>query len=102
MPMNSKPVSNVITDTTRSAVPGSVRYTSVADTNVIIVAIRNQACPASGFISVYQMTSYIAAPVGFLERRHDFFAHLARKYRTAGMERAACRQSQQAGHICAA
>src|SRR5688572_14936462 len=99
MPMNSRPVSNVITDTTRSAVPGSVRYTNAADTNVIVMAIRNQACPASGFISMYQMTSYIAAPVGFLEWRYDFFAHLAREYWTAGMECAARRQSQQARHI---
>src|ERR671918_2351936 len=96
MPMNSRPVSNVITDTTRSAVPGSVRYTNSADTNVIIMAIRNQACPASGFIGLYQMTSRLAAPVGFLEWRYDVFAYLARKDWTAGMERAARRQSQQA------
>jgi hypothetical protein len=33
---------------------------------VIIMAIRNQARPASGFMGMYQMTSYIATPVGFL------------------------------------
>src|SRR5688572_19558694 len=102
MPMNSRPVSNVITDTIRSAVPGSVRYASAADTNVIIMAIRNQACPASGFIGLYQMTSCLTTPVGFLEWRYDLFAHLACKDWTAGMERAARRKSQQAGHICTA
>ena len=88
MPMNSRPMSNVIIDTTRSALPGSVKYNRAADTNVISTAIRNQACPASGFIGMYQMTSHIAAPVGFLQWRDDFFAHLANKGWAAGVERA--------------
>lgn len=94
MPMNNNPISNVITDMTRSAVPGSVKNTKAADTTVIIMAIRNHACPASGFMSLYQMTGYFTAPLGFFEWRHDSFTHLTNKGWAAGMERAARRQSQ--------
>ena len=102
MPMNNKPISNVITDMTRSAVPGSVKNINAADTTVIIMAIRNQACPASGFMSLYQMTGYFTAPVGFFKWRHNSFTHLTNKSWAAGVECAARWQSQQAGHICAA
>jgi len=87
VPVNSKPMSKVISDTTRSAVPGSVKYTNSADITMIVIVIRNQARPASGFIDLHQMTSYFAAPVGFLERWHNFFTHLAHKGWATGMER---------------
>jgi len=45
-PLNSKPMSKVISDTTRSAVTGSVKYTNIPDTTMIVMAIRNQARPA--------------------------------------------------------
>lgn len=91
-PMNSKPMISVTTDTTRSAVPGSVKYTNTADVNVRVVAIRNQARPASGFIGRHQMTGYITAPLGFFEQRDNIFAYLACKGWAAGMEWAACWQ----------
>ena len=84
--MNNKPMSNVSSDMTRSAVPGSVKYTKMADANVMIVAMRNQARPASGFIGLHQVASYVAAPVGFLQRWYNFFTYFARKEWTAGME----------------
>jgi hypothetical protein len=90
VPMNNKPMINVITDMTRSALPGSVKYTNAADSNVIVVAIRNQACPALGFMKLHQVTGYVTAPIALFERWHDFFAHLACKERAAGMERATC------------
>ena len=93
MPMNSRPRINVIIDTTRSAVPGLVKNTNTAETNVIVVAILNQACRASGFIGVDEMTSDITAPFGFLEQRHNFFTHFSHIKGTAGMERAARWQS---------
>jgi hypothetical protein len=54
---------------------------------VIVVAIRNQACPASGFISVDEMTGDITAPFGLLEQRHNNYAHFTDIERTARMER---------------
>jgi len=89
VPVNSKPMSRVSSDTTRSAVPGSVKYTNSADITVIMMATRNQERPASGFIYLHQMTGYFAAPVCFLERRHNFFTHLAYKSGATGMERTA-------------
>ena len=86
VPMNNKPMISVITEMTRSAVPGSVKYTNTADTNVIVTAMRNQARPASGFMKLHQMTRGLTAPVGLFEWWHDFFAHLARKDRTTRME----------------
>jgi len=86
--MNNKPMINVITETTRSAVPGSVKYTNTPDTNVRVTAMRNQARPASGFMSLDQMAGGVTAPVSFLQRWHNLFAHLACKDRAAGMERA--------------
>ena len=56
----------MITDTTRSAVPDSVKYTSTADTKVIVVAIRNQARPRSGFMRLHQVTGHITTPARFL------------------------------------
>jgi hypothetical protein len=102
VPMNNKPMSRVSVDTIRSAEPGSVKYTNTADANVIVMAMRNQARPASGFISRHQMTSHITIPVRFLERRYDLFADLAHISRAAGMECATGWQLQQAGHIRAA
>ena len=92
--MNNRPINSVITDTTRSALPGSVKYTSTAETTVIMVAMRNQARPASGFIGVHQVTGCITAPFTSLEQRYNFFTHLAGKDWTAGMERAARWQPQ--------
>jgi hypothetical protein len=91
VPMNDKPMINVITETTRSAVPGSVNKISAADINVIVVAMRNQARPASGFMRVHQMTGDITSPVRSLQRRHYVLAYLSDEHRAAGMERAACR-----------
>src|SRR5688572_11369432 len=102
VPLNNKPMSKVMMDTIRSAVPGSVTYTSTADTSVIVMAMRNQARPASGFMSLHQMTSHVTAPIAFLERRYDLFAYLASKDRAAGMECTTRWYLQQAGHIQAA
>jgi len=95
-------MSSVSTDTTLSAVPGSVKYTNAADTNVIIMAIRNQACPASGFMGMYQVTSDLAAPFSALQRRYDPFTDLPNKGWAAGVKSAARWKAQQARHICAA
>src|SRR4030095_14345908 len=102
VPMNNKPMINVITETTRSAVPDLVAYTNTADTNVIVTAIRNQARPASGFMRLHQMTGGFTAPVSFLQRWYDLFAHLACKDWTAWMKRTTGWQLQQARHIHAA
>ncbi len=87
--MNRSPMINVITDTTRSAVPGLVKKTSTADTKVMVVAMRNHARPTSGFMRIHQVTSDVTAPFCSLKWRHNFFADFSQKEGTARMERAA-------------
>jgi hypothetical protein len=40
---------------------------------VIVVAMRNQARPASGFIGLYQMAGDLAVPTGFFQLRRNLF-----------------------------
>ena len=88
VPMNDKPMINVTTETTRSAVPGSVKKISATDINVIVMAMRNQARPASGFMSMHQVTGNITSPVRSFQRRNHVLADLSHEHRTTGMERA--------------
>src|SRR5690349_2075136 len=99
VPMNISPISNVITDTTRSAVPGSVKKTNPAESTVMVIAMRNQARPTSGFIMIHQVAGDITAPLCPLERRHDFFADFSQKEGTARMERATGWQLQETRHV---